>query len=128
MHADAEQPAIRLLGSVVIPTQQGDPQPPPSLPAVRAQDGETFSLPIDDVDLLTYSVAVGSIVDVSLKGGRGYWQGCACTGACLRMARAADHAAGSPAVLHGLRPWHGAALLRSLHACKAHSPRPPAAH
>lgn len=36
--------------------------------AVEA-DGETFTLPIDDVDLLTYSVAVGSIVDVSLKGG-----------------------------------------------------------
>jgi lipid-binding SYLF domain-containing protein len=36
--------------------------------AVEA-DGESFSLPIDDVDLLTYSVAVGSIVDVSLKGG-----------------------------------------------------------
>lgn len=35
------------------------------------QDGESFSLPIDDVDLLTYSVAVGSIVDISLKGAWG---------------------------------------------------------
>lgn len=39
-----------------------------ALPCVAVQDGESFTLPIDDVDLLTYSVAVGSIVDVSLKG------------------------------------------------------------
>lgn len=52
------------------------------------QDGESFSLPIDDVDLLTYSVAVGSIVDISLKGARA---------ACADLVRSKDGHGTSPA-------------------------------